>query len=327
MKKKIAVMLVGLMCVSATGCSLSGNKGVDLEAISAEDIFTNVSEDAVVDGATAAEAFTNALNDVESSDNITINVSNKITMGAEGDDSYQDSVNKSVIKLAKEGENKVGSVVIDNIYKYAGEAASGEGAGAPLEEKSKITGYYSGESLYFTTNDGDKVKEDMAYEDFLSVVNTYTISIYNDCISKAACVEGKNDKTYYISYDPAKFETTMNTNMEASGQTMADGESMNVKYANIIAKVDNENKLLSYGFLINAEYVNDDSNIPYNYSITAEFSNIGNTKVDVVTDTDSYMTAEEYTKKMQEEATYAADASIEGESAVESESGAEESTN
>lgn len=327
MKKKIAMMLVGLMCVSATGCSLSGNKGIDLETISAEDIFTNVSEDAVVDGATAADAFTKALNGVESSDNITINVSNKITMGTEGDDSYQDSTNTSVIKLAKDGDNKIGSVVIDNSYKHAGENASGEEAGAPVEEKSKITGYYSGDSLYFTTNDGDKVKEEMAYEDFLSVVNNYTISIYNDCISKAACVEGKNDKTYYISYDPSKFETTMNTNMEASGQTMADGESMHVKYANIIAKVDNEDKLLSYGFLINAEYINDDNTIPYNYSITAEFSNSGNTKVDVVTDTDSYMTADEYTQKMQEEAASAADASAEGESAAEAESSAEESTN
>ena len=296
MKKKIAIMLVGLMCVSATGCSMFGSKGADIDAINAEDIFTNISEDAIVENATAADAFKSALDAAEAKENITISVANDMTMGDES------SSNKSVIKLAKDGDKNTGSVVIDNSYKYIEEPESGEKAGAPTEEKSKITGYYSGDTLYFITNDGDKVQEEMSYDDFMSVVNTYSLSIYNDCISKAACVEGKNDKTYYISYDPAQFETTMNTNMEASGQTLDEGEAMHVKFANIIAKVDNEGNLLNYGFIIDAEYISDSDTIPYNYSITCEFTDDGSTKVDAVTDTDSYMTAEEYTKQQQEKA-------------------------
>lgn len=333
MKKKIALMLVGLMCVSATGCGSS--KGIDLEAINSEDIFATVAEDAVVDNSDAADAFSAAMNAVDDSENITITVSNGIVLGTEGDSGYQESQSTSVIKLAKDGESQTGSVNIDNVYK----TASDEDATVE-EEKSKITGYYSGESLYFITNDGDKVVEDMEYDDFLSVVNTYSLSLYNDCISKAACVEEKNDKIYYISYDPSQFETTMNTNMEASGQTLADGEAMHVNYANIIAKIDNDGNLLGYGFLINAEYISDGGTIPYSYTITTDFSNQGSTKVDVVTDTDDYMTADEYTQKMQEEAIAASEDaaledtglaedenSVDDESAAESDESTDESAN
>lgn len=306
MKRKIAMLLVGLMCVSATGCSF-GKQNNDIEKISAANIFADISEDAVIDSNTAADEFTKALSATEKLENVTINVTNGITMGQEGQENYQDSLNESEIKLAKDGDKNIGSVSIHNTYKSAGEAASGENAKAETEENS-ITGYYSGDTLYFITNDGDKVKEEMSYSDFLGVVTTYNLSVYSDCISKAACVAGKNSKTYYISYDPTKFETTMTTNMEASGQVLADGEAMKIKYANIIAEIDNDGTLLNYGFIINAEYVNDNNTIPYDYSIAADFSNNGKTKVDAVKDTDSYMTADEYTQKQQEAAQAASEA-------------------
>ena len=306
MKRKIAMLLVGLMCVSATGCSF-GKQNNDIEKISAANIFADISEDAVIDSNTATDEFTKALSATEKLENVTINVTNGITMGQEGQENYQDSLNESEIKLAKDGDKNIGSVSIHNTYKSAGEAASGENAKAETEENS-ITGYYSGDTLYFITNDGDKVKEEMSYSDFLGVVSTYNLSVYSDCISKAACVAGKNSKTYYISYDPTKFETTMTTNMEASGQVLADGESMKIKYANIIAEIDNDGTLLNYGFIINAEYVNDNNTVPYDYSIAADFSNNGKTKVDAVKDTDSYMTADEYTKKQQEAAQAASEA-------------------
>lgn len=301
MKRKIAMLLVGLMCVSATGCSFS-KSGNELEKINSADIFTEISEDSIIEGQTAADDFTKALTAVEKLENITINVTNGIIMGSEGQENYQNSLNESEIKLAKDGDKNVGSVAIHNTYKSAGEATSGESNAKEQTEENSITGYYSGDALYFITNDGDKVKEEMGYSDFLGVVSTYNLSIYSDCISKAACVAGKNSKTYYISYDPTKFETTMTTNMEASGQVLADGEAMKIKYANIVAEIDNDGNLLNYGFIINAEYVNDNNTIPYDYSITAEFIDKDNTKVEAVTDTDSYMIAEEYTKKMQEAA-------------------------
>ena len=73
MKRKIAMLLVGLMCVSATGCSF-GKQNNDIEKISATNIFADISEDAVVDGSTAASDFTKALTNAEKLENVTINV-------------------------------------------------------------------------------------------------------------------------------------------------------------------------------------------------------------------------------------------------------------
>lgn len=307
MKRKIAIILVGLMCVSAAGCSFNpfeSGYAVDISAVNTEDIFANIGDDAVVENSEAYEAFTNAMSAVDSAENITIKVANNIVMGTEGEESYQESVSDSDIKIDKGGETQTGNVDIENIYRYvpsAGtEGTTGDGSTDLTEEKNSITGYYSGDRLYFITNDGDKVQEEMSYDDFLAVVNTYTLNLFDNCISKAACVEDKDGKTYYISYDPSLFETTMNTNMEASGQSLADGEAMNVNYANIVAKVDSENNLLGYGFVINAEYINDQETIPYNYSLQADFSDRGTTETKAVDDMDSYMTADEYTQMMQE---------------------------
>lgn len=307
MKRKIAIILVGLMCVSAAGCSFNpfeSKSAVDISVVDTADIFANIGDDAVVENSEASETFTNAMAAVDSAENITIRVENNIVMGTEGEASYQESVSNSDIKIDKGGETQTGNVDIENIYRYvpsAGtEGTTGEGSTDLTEEKNNITGYYSGDRLYFITNEGDKVQEEMSYDDFLAVVNTYGLSLFDDCISKAACVEDNDGKTYYISYDPTLFETTMNTNMEASGQTMADGEAMNVNYANIVAKVDSENNLLGYGFVINAEYINDQETIPYNYSLQADFTDRGTTETKAVDDMDSYMTADEYTQMMQE---------------------------
>ena len=71
MKRKIAMLLVGLMCVSATGCSF-GKQNNDIEKISAANIFADISEDAVIDGSTAASDFTKALTSAEKLENIKI---------------------------------------------------------------------------------------------------------------------------------------------------------------------------------------------------------------------------------------------------------------
>lgn len=293
MKKKIAIMLIGLMCVSAVGCSKM-NGGIDLSALNTADFFADISEDSNVDGEAAAEKFTAAIDDMNNSDNITIKTVNQITMGTEGQDDYQDSINDTKLKLAMDGESQTGSVVISNVYK------SSDDEGNPVEEKTNISGYYTDNKLYFLTGEGDKVMEEMGFDNFMTVVNTYSISLYKDCISRAAEIENKNGKTCYISYDPSSFETTMNTNMEASGQTLNDGEAMHVNFANIIVEYDSEDNLKGYGFLINAEYVNDNETMPYSYSIITNVENKGSTKVDVVEDTDDYMTADEYTQMLQQ---------------------------
>ncbi len=294
MKKKIAVILTGIMLIASTGCSLNGSEGIDAKLAKTEDIFTEISEESNVENTVASDAFSKALEAVNSSDNITIKVSNRITMGTEGTEGYQDSLNESLVKIGKDGDKSTGNVVIDNTYVNSG------ADGKPAEEKSKITGTYADDALYFITNDGDKVKEEMGFDDFMSVVNTYSVSLYTDCIARAACVESKKSKTYYIAYDPAAFETTMNTNIEASGQTFDDGEAMHVKYANVIAELDNDDNLKSYVFVINAEYVTDTETTPYNYEIKTVVKDKDSTVVEPVEDKEDYMSTDEYTKLLQD---------------------------
>lgn len=315
MKRKIALILAGVMLMLAPGCNFRYSfhtNAVDVEEISKEDIFADI-EGTDIDNGEAAETFATAMNNVNSENNVTIYVDNNITMGTEGQTDYQESINKTEVKINKaeesadadsEGTESTGNVYIENVYKYmpnAGtEGTTGSGSDELTEEKNAITGYYSGDRLYFITNDGDKVQEEMSYDDFLAVVNTYTLSLFDECISKVVSVEDGDERTYYIAYDPQSFETTMNTNMEASGQSLGEGEAMDVKYANIAARFDSEDNLVGYGFVISAEYITDAGTTPYNYSLVADFMSRGDTKTEAPDDMDAYMTADEYTQMMQE---------------------------
>ncbi len=298
MKRKIAMILIGLMCVSGVGCSnpFGSKSAIDISDAAKADIFANIGDYTVVENSEAAEVFTNSMAAVSSAENLTITVENNIVMGTEGDVSYQESESYSEIKLNKTDESQTGNVEIENVYRYVPDADGDE----LTEEKSDITGYYEDDRLYFITNDGDKVQEEMSFDDFLAVVNNYELSIFEECISQAAYVEDSDGKTYYISYDPLTFENTMNTNMEASGQYLDDGESMSVNYANIVAKVDSEENLLAYAFVIDAEYIYDLDRIPYSYTLQVDFSDRGTTKTKAVKDMDSYMTVDEYTEMMEE---------------------------
>lgn len=298
-KKSLALLLVGAMCT--TGCSLIGGNSVKLDDVSKMDIFGKISEEANIENNKAKEDFAAALQAVNEKENLTIKVSTTMNMGATDSDYYEGTSSEALVKFAKDGDKNVANVDIGNKYSYIEEPESGENASEPKEETNNITGYFSGDTLYFMTGDGDKVQESMSFEDLKSMVNSYSLSIFSECISRAACVEKGNNKTYYVSYDPEIFENTMNTNMEAAGQSLGDGEAMKVNYANIVANVDKDGVLTSYGFSIDANYTTDTGSYPYVYTILADFSDFDNTKVTAVDDMDSYMTAEEYQQKIAQE--------------------------
>ena len=317
MKRKIALILVSIMCLSTvSGCSLFRKSAIDINSLKSEDIFTNISEESNVEASEVSNSFSGAIEKIQSEENIAIKIENNITMGTEGQEDYQASISKSDIKLAKNGDVSLGEVEIENEFK----ASNGE-----LAEKSKINGFFDGSSLYFVTNEGDKVKEEMSYEDFMGVINTYSLTMYENCISKAALVENKGEKTYYVTYDPKQFETTMSTNMEASGQVLADGEAMHINYANIVAKLDSENNLLAYGFVINANYEIDGNATPYTYDINVSFEDRGNVKIENSINPDEYMTADEYNKLIMER--YQENSGSANETETIEESSVESSTN
>ncbi len=305
MKKKIAVFAgIALAMVMAVGCSQYSSKII--EEIDNASIFDNISEEDLINGDDFNTAFSTALTEVNDSANITVNSENMVTLG-EGE-KVEKTDYKSEVKIAKEDDKSTGSAVMDNEYN---------------DNKSSITAYYDGSKLYFTTNDGDKIVEEMAFEDFMSVVNSYSLSVFPECIDKSACVEGKNGiKEYYMSYNPTSLENQMKTNLEASGQSQTSGENMIVNYSNLYAKLDKDGNLLTYVYALDAKYTNDSGEQPYKYTIKVDFTNRDKTKVDAVSNTDDYMTTDEYTQLLQER--MAEEATAEDSSAAEEGDASEE---
>lgn len=53
---------------------------------------------------------------------------------------------------------------------------------------------------------------------------------------------------------------------------------MKVNFSNVEAKVNKDGNLTSFAFKIDAKYVSDKEESPYNYTIVADFTNFGKTK-------------------------------------------------
>lgn len=314
MKKKIAVFAGIVLAMSmAVGCSQ--NKSKKIEEIDNAALFDSIAEESLINGEDLNTAFSAAMTGVNDAANITVNAENIVTLG-EGESADKTDY-KTEVKIAKTDDTSTGSARMDNEYNG---------------EKSAITAYYDGTQLYFTTNDGDKIVEEMAFEDFMSVVNSYSLSVFPECIDKSACIDGSDgSKEYYMSYNPVSLENQMKTNLEASGQGVADGENMTVNYSNLYAKIDKDGNLLNYIYVLDAQYSSDNGTQPYKYITAVDFTNKDKTKVDAVANTDDYMTTDEYTQllqeRMAEEASAEAASASEGETAgAPAENGAEAGT-
>lgn len=91
-------------------------------------------------------------------------------------------------------------------------------------------GYYDGKTLFFTstaTNEStkkdetQKIKEEMSFDDFLSIIDSYSLNLYEENIEKASLeTEKDGSKIFKIAYNPEKLQATMQTNIEAAGQSL-----------------------------------------------------------------------------------------------------------
>lgn len=286
MKKKVVLLLSAAMIItSLAGCGMNKNNSeAMLNDISSADMLKTADEKSLVGAADVVKAFSEALTKSKEEKNITIGSTTTTTLG-EGD-SVEKAVNISKLKKDVTDDKSTASIVLSNDY-------SGE--------KSNVTGYYDGKTLYFASTAKDsetkkdttqKIKEDMAFEDFMTIVDSFSLSLYEEDIEKASLETLKDGtKIYKVAYNAEKLQSTMQTNIEASGQTLPDGQTMQVNYSNVEAKINKDGHLTSFAFKIDAKYVSDKEEKPYDYSIVADFEGIGNTKVDVVSDTKDYVDA------------------------------------
>lgn len=298
MKKKVVLLLAATMIVSAlSGCGMTKKESeAMITDISNADMLKTADEKSLINSDEAVKAFSDALDKVKKEKNITIDTTTTTNLG-EGDKA-ENAINTSKLKKDVTDDKSTASVELTNDY---------------TGQKSKVSGYYDGKTLFFTstaTNEStkkdetQKIKEEMSFDDFLSIIDSYSLNLYEENIEKAS-LETKKDgsKIFKIAYNPEKLQATMQTNIEAAGQSLPDGQTMKVNFSNVEAKVNKDGNLTSFAFKIDAKYVSDKEESPYNYTIVADFTNFGKTKVDVVTKTDDYKDASEIQQEQAAETT------------------------
>ena len=280
MKKKIILLIYSLViALSVTACS---KEEVNKELVN---MFDEISEEDLVDGAEVEQIFREGLAIANAENNITISVENDVIYG-EGDTAEKSNYNTH-LKIANEDDKKISSIEMSSVIN---------------EESSKIVGFFDNDKFYFTVSDGTKVMEDMTYDTFIGVIDNYSLVISLDSIDKAAIIEDKDgSKELYIQYDAVKLEKQMQTNLEAEGEIGVDGETLNINYSNVYAKLDKDNNLLNYSYIVDANYTMDSESVPYKYTLATSFTDRGNTSVDKLDNPQGYMSTEEYSKYMTEQ--------------------------
>lgn len=298
MKKKVVLLLAATMIVSSlSGCGMTKKESeAMITDISNADMLKTADEKSLINADEAVKAFSDALTKVKEEKNVTIDTTTTTNLG-EGDKA-ENAVNTSKLKKNITDDKSTASVELTNDY-------SGQ--------KSKVSGYYDGKTLFFTStasnestkkDETQKIKEEMSFDDFLSIIDSYSLNLYEENIEKAS-LETKKDgsKVFKIAYNPEKLQATMQTNIEAAGQSLPDGQTMKVNFSNVEANVNKDGNLTSFAFRIDAKYVSDKEESPYNYTIVADFTDFGKTKVDVVTKTDDYKDASEIQQEQAAETT------------------------
>ena len=228
MKKKVVLLLAATMIVSAlSGCGMTKKESeAMITDISNADMLKTADEKSLINADEAVKAFSDALDKVKKEKNITIDTTTTTNLG-EGDKA-ENAINTSKLKKDVTDDKSTASVELTNDY---------------TGQKSKVSGYYDGKTLFFTstaTNEStkkdetQKIKEEMSFDDFLSIIDSYSLNLYEENIEKASLeTEKDGSKIFKIAYNPEKLQATMQTNIEAAGQSLPDGQTMKVNFSNV----------------------------------------------------------------------------------------------
>ena len=169
MKKKVVLLLAATMIVSAlSGCGMTKKESeAMITDISNADMLKTADEKSLINADEAVKAFSDALDKVKKEKNITIETTTTTNLG-EGDKA-ENAINTSKLKKDVTDDKSTASVELTNDY---------------TGQKSKVSGYYDGKTLFFTstaTNEStkkdetQKIKEEMSFDDFLSIFDSYSL--------------------------------------------------------------------------------------------------------------------------------------------------------
>lgn len=269
MKKALKIFITAALMLSiCTGCT-NPFSSPDEPMVQTANLFEDngITQDDEINNGRCEDIFVESMAAALKSPNITIGVNFASSYG-----DSENLMNDVVLKLDYDEDKKSGSV-----YRLTNDNGT----------ETKESGYYNDGYYYMNTTEGSKkVAED--FGTFLYQNDAYSTSIESSLISKFACVEHDGIKTYYMQYDPIAYENSLINGMEASSQPLAQDESITVNYANYIFDVDENNVMKSYTFSTNSVHKNSDEENNYTYTIKVNFSDMGSTKVDELTDLDTY---------------------------------------
>jgi hypothetical protein len=262
---------------------------VDIESIEKIDVFENIPDDkAVEDKDSVVKAFTDALTALDNANSATIYTKN---LNSTNDGSSQELA-MLVKREADESGNQVADVEITQTYTYIDnnadteEGTTGENVTADGESKTDtntINYYYADGMLYCDTGD-NKMQMEVSNDDILGQLNSYSMEIYAEYISKATCEQkGKNTK-YTISMDPQAYQEFMLSNMSAQGAGLADDEEMELSYANIVFEVDENGALVNYAFVLDLTDTVGGVATEYKSGVTVAVTDFNKTKVTRLSD-------------------------------------------
>ena len=307
MKRKTAAYALTLCLMGAvlmTGC---GKNVPEVDASKNEDLSAKVTDqNKVEDSADAFQKFLDAQKAMEGADSATISSELLISMTDEGKKNTQ-SQRFDIKRMTSDGKQAV-----EFTMKNAATAYKEDGTVDEENSNSReLPGYFYDGMLYYTQTlsetEGDsvKLKEEITYEDLMSVIgSTYILNDITADQVETTATNSKNGGTEYI-YILSKDAVSeyMLGNLEASGVSFGEDGGVDINYANISAEIDKDGFLTSYTFSVDAIIRDETGEVPFSYNIASIFTDINATSVAVKSDEElaDHITTDEYAKQLQEE--------------------------
>ena len=310
MKRKMAAMAV-ILCMGAaafTGCG-SSKTGVEVDASKNEDLSSQVTaENTVEDNAASYQKFLDAQQAMEGADSMTVNSEMLISMTYDGktdESSQRFDIKRSLI----DGKQIVDFVMNTSVRSIKEDGTVDEEA----SQEQELPGYFSDDTLYFIQSVSDnesedvKLKEEMTYEDLMSIIgSTYILNdISAENVATTAVEEGKGETKYIYLLDNDAMTEYMTDNLASSGVSFSGDGGVTINYANVSANINDDGILTAYTFSVDAVIKDDTGEVPFSYKIASAFTGANSTNVKVKTENElaEYISTEDYAKQLENERT------------------------
>ncbi|MBQ8940947.1 MAG: hypothetical protein IJ062_03850 [Firmicutes bacterium] len=308
MKRKMAAMAV-ILCMGAaalTGCN-SGKAGVEVDASKNEDLSSQVTaENTVDDNKASYQKFLDAQKAMEDAESMTINSEMFISMTYDGkndESSQRFDIQRSLID---------GKQVVDFVMNTSVKSTKEDGTvDEDASQEQELPGYFLDDTLYFVQSISDneeesvKLKEEMTYEDLMSIIgSTYILNdITADDVATTAVEESKGTTKYIYLLDSAAMEEYMTYNLASSGVSFSGDGGVTINYANVSADINADGILTAYTFSVDAVIKDDTGEVPFSYKIASAFTGVNSTNVKVKTEDElsEYISTEDYAKQLENE--------------------------